>query len=537
MWAQNVQLSADEHGPSIAAFTLRRDPRVPWGDLVAATQMMVEVDGVLVWGGRIAMTPGQDPDSISVQGQGWQYHLDDDQYDGMVCVSDTTAWRDSRQCTEWSSATMGYFPNVGTVSATNTPGGGSTVQFGWAKGDQVAVGMGVGVSLDFGPSPDRWVGGAGIVFDRVHGGQSDILLYLRGSDSDRAITGAGEVDTFAAITTYPADRAVIFWSSVTRKRYLHFFLWTGAYSGSLATDVTVRIRHSGVHVDWGSIYGIFPAGTYVQDTSKITDTFASQVVKWALRGTIPPYYVLGPGPRAPLLRLDDAEIGTGIDATALSIASFNPDGPRTPRELIEAANAYHDYLYGVTPERRPYFHQRPSTPAYEAGAGSGGPVSDASLNSLEGLYNQVVVVGRLYDGKPLVVTRTATNSLLTRQGFTRTKRLEVQSRMTTQQAQAIGDAWLARKAVGGLRGGATYGVGGIRSAATSVTVHPAHMLFAPGQRLRLTDRVDPITGQSHREGVIRSVSYDHDGETCGLELDNDSASFEALLNRLAAVNP
>ena len=81
VWAEDVELRADDHGPKTATFTLKREPRAIYPDLLAATPVIVEVDGKRVWKGRVAETPsrlGGGQSGLTVQCEGVQAHLDDD---------------------------------------------------------------------------------------------------------------------------------------------------------------------------------------------------------------------------------------------------------------------------------------------------------------------------------------------------------------------------------------------------------------------------------------------------------------------------
>lgn len=509
VWAENVVTTADEAGPVSCSFTLRRDPRVPWGDLLAATQVQVEVGNVIVWGGRIGQTPGQDPDTISVQGQGLQFHLDDDQYDGYWIHAALADWKDFRDF----GVPLANGPSSGSVT-----GDGGKITYGWKKNEGVSNANGVGVTLDLGPNrtAKRFI----LSWERS-GGQVDTLHWMRGHDTNNCFNAGTFEDIVGAagiaMNGLPAASTYYGGTFTTPRRFVsHFIFYTGV-GGNFGADVTMRILETRIYVD-----AAFDGG----NSATPSVLKASDVIRNVLSGTN-----LGGTTKVPVLSQDSSRITT----SSFSVPEFFPDGARTPRELVQAVNAWHDWLVGVDAEGKLYFRPRPTAPIYEVGEWSGSLVSDASLNNLEDLYNKVVVQGQNGDGTIVSRTRTATSSVLTRQGITRTKRLDVGARLTDAAADTLGDIWLARKAVGGLRGSAAFGPGTIRSVAGGASYHPAHLLLGCGERLRLTDRVDTITGDSGREGIIRSASYNHDDETVSLQLDNDSASFEALLSRLSAV--
>lgn len=98
IFPENVTLSSDSWGPKTASFDLRRDPMLPWPDVLAFTPVKIEVDGQLVWSGRVSETPSREgaESVMSVTCEGWQAHLDDDLVDRMWVHDDLTAWKDYR---------------------------------------------------------------------------------------------------------------------------------------------------------------------------------------------------------------------------------------------------------------------------------------------------------------------------------------------------------------------------------------------------------------------------------------------------------
>jgi hypothetical protein len=143
---EDISLSANGWGPDTASFTLRRDPGAVHPDLTAFTPCEVEIAGEVVWSGRVRETPtkdGQDP-QISVQGQGWQYHLDDDVYERFYVHTRLSDWKDVRT---FPDAPLANFGTAGQVQSE-----GRAVTFGWANGAILAAGARVGVTLDLGPN-------------------------------------------------------------------------------------------------------------------------------------------------------------------------------------------------------------------------------------------------------------------------------------------------------------------------------------------------------------------------------------------------
>jgi len=125
--------------------------------------------------------------------------------------------------------------------------------------------------------------------------------------------------------------------------------------------------------------------------------------------------------------------------------------------------------------------------------------------------------------------------LVSRQGFTRSAVLPVQSALTQASSERIGDLWLGERVFPPFKGTMTMGPGGCRHALTGNTIHPSELLLRVGERIRFCHLPDPTTGASAREGTIKSVSYTHDTETASVELDNERGRLTALLERLAIV--
>ncbi|HWH13279.1 MAG TPA: hypothetical protein VNT51_00925, partial [Miltoncostaeaceae bacterium] len=224
-----------------------------------------------------------------------------------------------------------------------------------------------------------------------------------------------------------------------------------------------------------------------------------------------------------------------IDTTVFTIPELDyGQAFATPRQVLAAVNAYHDYLAGVDAERRLFFKARPVAPVAEIGQWSGAAFADAG-DSGEELYNRVIVEATGPDGQPLREVRTATSPLLAAAGVTRSRTLGVNAATTTAAAQAIGDAWLATRTRRPTRGSVTV-VG--RGAARDINggeVAPAQFLRWCGQMVRLTHRWDPDTGAWGRDGYISAVSYDPQTDTAQVSLDSPRDRLDAFLSRLAAV--
>lgn len=495
---EGLAMSADLQGPSSCSFTLKRPADVVWSELQAANQVQVDVDGVPVWGGRINQTPAAGKgvgEQISVSAQGWVSHLSDDLLDMGWVLQSTGVWVDQRTV---PTADLTRFTTTGTVQTGQQP------SFGWGGGAIVATSNLVGITADAGAN--RTFAGAMIWFDMPTNRGTE-GFYIRGAASAYASAAVSPSDVIANIP-------------------MSSFAATGNVQGSAFASGPRRYAHlfviyPGAGGTWGSggcTVTITAAKLYAR-TRDNTTLFASDIVRDALTsGT------------APLLAADLS----GVQATQFNIPEFWPDGLRTAREIIEAVNAYHDYLWGVDALRRPYWRARPTEPAYEVGSFSGGQFDDTSLGNLERIYNRVYVDYTDPSGAPQIATRSNPSTILTRQGFTRGYRLTVQSVLTAAAANQIGDVWLTKHADAPLAGSITVSPGDIRTT-QGVPVHPSILLTKTGERLRLTGQIDPVTGAVGRVGTIVSVSYSPATETAQLQLDNDTQSLEAWLARLALI--
>lgn len=449
--------------------------------------------------------------------------------------------------------------------------------------------------------------------------------------------------------------------------------------------------------------------SYINTTTNIiTGPVASQVVKDVL-------------PSAPLLDQSTDDIYD----TTFTIPHFSSlNGGKTPREYIDAVNSYHNYIAKVQPGRSLLFKPRPSAPTVAIGNWGGSEFEDASANSGDEIYNQVVVEGTGPDGLPMRVTRSAANvplksntplftdqslcngdfssstnrwsvvdsaaaavssslstitatttnaisgtsgkwtfvtaanggdyylrgsfsptttftfeagvaytaqlsfrtfsasypnatinptlkfgtssdnslvssgdygwsdtanstysasvswtptadrvsdsvylwisidqwffdnyflndgdylmvddwttsysrpTLVDRRGFTRTKRLQVESVVTTETAKQLGDIYLASKVATPLKGSVKVSGSGARDYLSGAAVHPSQLLLEVGERLHLSHRTDPDTGAVGRDGDIAGVSYDHDNQSANVSIDSQRNRFENLLSRLSVV--
>lgn len=481
--------SANESGPDTCSFRLPRRADLPWADLLAFNPCEVEIDGSFLWGGRLWEAPlsSGGADGINVAGRGWQYHLDDDQLRRLYVATDLSRYRDQRS-----------FPGAPLTSHLTTPrveAGGGQIVLAFPKDYAGTLNEFVTATIDLGAALAKRVT---VTWTRVGGPDANTVLYSRGSASaDPTVAG----DDNSIVQNASAGSTFSHTFSAAR-RYHHLLLFRLA-GGTFTAD-------QGVAITSVNLYG---ETAYEGGGASVLK--ADQVIKNVLTSGA-----------LPLLSQDTSQIIAG----SFSIPTLAPDGYQTPRQLIDAANAYEGNLVGVDAQRQVFFRERDTVATVEAVPGGGFTFQDATTNSGQELYNRVIVQGTAPDGTPVVVIRTASVPLLDRQGFTRTATLNVGSPITTAAAQILGDIWLGENAQPKFKGTATFqGHGSVRMV-SGTPIHPSQLLLFGGHLIRIP-LVDPATGAWTRDCLIKSVRYDHDPETATVELDSERGNFQTLLER------
>lgn len=367
---ENVSCSANPWGSDKASFDLRRDPGGIYPDLTAFTPVDIEVGGVKVWSGRVSSTPSRDgSDSvISVQCEGWQYHLDDDVYERRYVHTNLTEWQDIRGFT---TTNLAYYPLSGSIIADS-----AGIALGWRNGAPVANVAGVMVGLDLG----AYTTCARIVVNydwNNASGNGNQYFCIQSSP-----TGMGDASATNQLSTNPGVGALTNQTQAVSPGTPHRYVWVGVVSlaggpFTASGDLTLKINS----------IKVFAATAYESGNASILK--ASDVVSDSLtRGTI---------------FLTDT---TGVTATSFSIPEYAPDNLRTPREHIDAVNAYHAWRAQVSVDRKVSFQAPPSTPLFEAGEWSGCEIADASMNDGDEIYSRCIVEAAGPDGVQMRVERT-----------------------------------------------------------------------------------------------------------------------------------
>lgn len=499
---EQVRATVDTGGPASLSFTLRRRHDLAWPDLQPGVPAEFEARGCgLVWSGRVRSAAPTD-DGIAVTCEGWQSHLDDDPEIKRLWVHQRIGdWGDIRSRTGADQAAWAQ-------------------QFNVNAGGQIVVGVTGGVSIP------GW-GSGGVALDGGYSGA--IARVVIDWECVAATAGVGaficSTDTNPADLTTSTNSFQADWTALAA---------SGTWSYTLPTPrrfVMVVHQRSGAGAitpaanQWHKITRARAFGSTAYESGGESVLRASTVVADALTG-------------APLLDPSTALITTSglIDAGVRGIPHLTTEGGQeSPRAVMARANAYHDWLLTVRPDKRVSFRSRPTTPVLELGAWTGGTFSDAG-DTLDELYNRVIVTATDIHGDAQQVTRSTTSPLLALAGATRAKNLGADAALTTAAAEVIGDAWLSRRATRPTRGGIQApGIGALRRAGGG-DVAPAEALLLVGELVRLMDRVDPDTGALGRDATIVSASYDDDTDTASLQLDAPLDRLDVLLSRFAAIS-
>jgi hypothetical protein len=494
VWHEDLQLVSDQWGPKSGTFTLRRQMRAMFPDLLADTPVFAETGGVRVWAGRIKETPEQSGAAreISVALEGAQYHLDDRAFERVYVHTKLSDWKDIRS---FLGADLTKSKVAGQVSSD----GG--ISIGWPKGTVNAVGDDVGVMLDLGPSTVA----KRIVFTCAPAVVSgNALLQLTTFDASDFVTGRVDLSNSGMTAGTPFTVAV----TSVGKRYICIRLQEQV-AQTLGADMSVKITDIKVFAD--TAYESGNASILTADIG----------IKDALtRGTL-------------LLDPDRRLIGT----PGFSFPDFAPPQPRTTREYVAAFNAPSNWQFKIDEYWRPVYRARPTIPLIEIGAWLGAEADSGSSNSAEGITTEAIVRGQGPDGAPISVTRSQTGTIVDRQSGVRTKTLDTSFRLNTALANALGDAHLDAHRVSPFKGQVIITIGGARRLPTGLPLHPSRLLLMTGELLRMSGRVDPDTGGISRAITLDQVTYKDSDQAATVDLDNTRNDFEALNERLGLLVP
>lgn len=376
VWPENLELSSDQWGSKGCTFDLRRDPTASWPDLLAFTPIEVDIDGQLSWSGRVSETPSRDGTDrvMSVVGEGWQHHLDDDLVDRMWVHDSLSEWKDTRS---FPSTPLANYLAAGAVRQD------AAAVLGWPQGSTTAVGCAVGVTLDLGVGRSAKRGM--VTFEASTFAAGSFTVYLKGHDDMASVISGGA----NAASGDAATNATLIGTTGNAYRYWSVIVYKNA-GGTFTETVDRVLRCTSVRVFGEAAY----------ESGNASALKASTVVSDVLdRGTV-------------LLSSDRS----GISGTSFNIPEYAPDGPRTPREHIGAVNAFHGWMAKVDPDRRMVFGPEPSRPKFTLGDWSAFELQDAAGSSGADIYNRVLVTGQDPAGQPVQISRFTSSFDVVRSG-------------------------------------------------------------------------------------------------------------------------
>jgi hypothetical protein len=440
---------------------------------------------------------------LDIACEGNQARLDDDPLRRWYVHQDLSSWRPS-----------GSFPDTTAKqrAGARVEVGAGKVTLTFPKGMQTIAPNFAGVTYDYGakalgPARFRMVGGipTGAI------GASNIFLYCRGHDAITNIENGGTAGTdYRDLVSPQATNTLTTFNTSDdfnggeTYRYVTVFMYYNS-TATLGNDFALEFTQLTGYADATYDGGI--AGEYY---SALRASAVFEDIRDQVSG----------------LSSESAITGTSFD-----ISELGPQGYKTPRQYLIAANAYHDYLWGVDAHNRLYFTPRPTASALRAGTGL--QLEGDSLSSTARNFNRVLVQAVDPTGGEIVVERTTANGLLDRQGVTRAKVLSAFSSMPQATAEVLGDAWLAERGRTPARGSITARARGDVTDASGQPLDPVDLLAFAGQRIRLDGEVDPDTGELGRSGIVRAVSFSP-GAGAKLSIDDETDNLQIVLNRYAA---
>jgi len=131
-----------------------------------------------------------------------------------------------------------------------------------------------------------------------------------------------------------------------------------------------------------------------------------------------------------------------------------------------------------------------------------------------------------------IVVSGATENVVQRRGFAKTKLVDFSSKMTAAAATQVCQIILDASQFPPLKGTLKV-TGHIRRYGTGAHIHVSQLKL--GEAILLEDETDPNTGAIGRIGIIMQFTYDHDTQTATIAIDSNKNFVENLLARLGAV--
>lgn len=501
----------DIWGPAGMTFSIERDPTEPQPDLAGATPIEYIPPGGgdrASWGGFIHDTPAAGADGgLSVNARGLPFLLDDRPYNRLYALDGLRGFVDSRSLLD---VDLANWPADGTINLAE-----SAATLGFAVGAVWPASTAAGITLDLGP--DNLAKRIVLALQRGPGSPAGAQLYVRGHDAPAGgHMNSGIADAIAAqavnATSQAAAGTTYRGTFSTAKRYVSIFIYNGAATYTPTLDDVWKIVACKIFTDTA-----YEAG----DVSVLK---SSDVLRYALA-------------RVPALDQDVSEITT----TATSWPAFGSLGEdRTPRVEMERANDLHRYILRLTAQGRLQFRPRFGSASFEASTRRPG-ISwvDSTVNSIEDVYNEVVVRARGAGDKPLVVRRLSGDvgirNVLDRRNRLRTKVLEMPNHSNTTIMQALADAWLQRYARTPLKG-SLVATGGAMKTLQGRSVPAGRLGERCGEIVMLSNLDDLDTGYRGRMAITVGAGYNEVEDAVTFAIDNQRDDIEALLARMQVVS-
>jgi hypothetical protein len=377
-------------GPDTCSFELKRSPGDIHPDIGAFTPIEIEVAGIPTWAGRIRETPERDdPRSISVAGEGWAYHGDDEQIRHTLLHSDLSAWKDVRDYASLAEVKTRYDPGFEVDSGSGT----ITVR----QSSPSAAERWGGAVLDLGSST-----ASGVYLEWVSGGSGSHIFAVEAGNSPAGYAAKLKFPFFGPLPDPGTDaaprvqRSTIYFGApgVAGFRYVRLLL---RFFGRVATlgnvpGAWVTIRAAKVFYD--------PSYLIRDPTDPSPDNF-----RLTGRSALTASEVLRQSrPWAPLLSVSNERIAE----TTFGLPQFVAAG--SLREVGEAVNAFHRWRLQVDDLRRIVFEPQPAAPLFEIGDWPGSSFEDASANSGADIYDGVLVSYEDEMGQEATVHRVAAHA-------------------------------------------------------------------------------------------------------------------------------
>lgn len=376
---ESVQYNFNSWGPDKASFVLKRAPWAIWPDTGAHTPVEIEVGGVLCWKGEVNGAPFKAgaAQQISVQCQGLQYHLDDDSYRRTYVHSKLTDWKDCRSALD---AQLGRYQSAPQVQVQQ-----GSIVLGFPNESKVEEAVTtVGVFLDLGSAEAKRIV---VKFGAKVFSGSWYTLCCRSAASVEDLLSASSFSEAFHIDPGEAENVTESGTFATAGRYVGIFIIRTKETNNENSDKYIKISSISVFSDTAYESGgesVLTASTVIEDA-----------VKQATQKLSSDFSQIDP----------DGEDAFHIPDLAMSKRM-------TPREVIEAVNAYHNWVTMIDLYDRIVFEPLPKAPLLEIGAWSGEDIEDASAGDGSEIYNRAVATGSGPDGAIIEVERAAADVAL-----------------------------------------------------------------------------------------------------------------------------